>query len=202
MKYHCAKRLTYYAVHVVITQISFLIRLNNFACLQVRNSDGTLLRTCTHSKVASMLTHAPHYCRKQSRMSVKDQITDGLSNMNSRWKLSCFSIAESIPEGQSFEPRQRNEVLGDVSFEEVRWADYQESNKQACVQRFAQANRLKSAQFQVGLSHPDLPTTTWHGTQKLLHHCYRLQGHMQLLSARVCAYGLHLKTLQNTVTQL
>ena len=84
-------------------------------------------------------------------MSVRDQIADGLSNMNSRWKLSCFSIAESVPEGQNFEPRQKNEVLGDVSFEEVRWADYQEPNKQACVQRFSQANRLKSAQFQVGL---------------------------------------------------
>lgn len=86
-------------------------------------------------------------------MSVREQITDGLSNMNSRWKLSCFSIAESVPEGQSFEPRQQNEVLGDVSFEEVRWADYQEPNKQVCIQRFASANRLKSAQYQVGLSH-------------------------------------------------
>ena len=84
-------------------------------------------------------------------MSVRDQIADGLSNMNSRWKLSCFSIAETVPEGQSFEPRQKNEVLGDVSFEEVRWADYQEPDKQVCVRRFAEANHLKHTQFQVGL---------------------------------------------------
>ena len=89
-------------------------------------------------------------------MSVKEQITDGLSNMNARWKLSCFSIAESVPEGQSFEPRQKNEVVGDVSFEEVRWADYQEPNKQVCIQRFAEANHLKRAQFQVGLSGPHI----------------------------------------------
>lgn len=82
-------------------------------------------------------------------MSVRDQITEGLNNMNSMWKLSCFSIGESAPEDRSFEPRNKNEVLGDVSFEEVRWADYQEPNKQLCVQRFADANRLKHTQFQV-----------------------------------------------------
>ena len=82
-------------------------------------------------------------------MSVKDQIADGLGNMNSKWKLSCFSIAEALPEDRSFEPRTQNEVLGDVSFEEVRWADYQEPNKQVCVHRFAQANQMKSTQFQV-----------------------------------------------------
>lgn len=87
-------------------------------------------------------------------MSVKDQITEGLSNMNSSWKLSCFSIAESVPEGQTFEPHQKNEVLGDVSFEEVRWADYQQPDKQLCVRRFAEANRLKLTQFQVWLMSP------------------------------------------------
>ena len=128
-------------------------------------------------------------------MSVRDQIADGLSNMNSRWKLSCFSIAESVPEGQSFEPRQKNEVLGDVSFEEVRWVDYQEPNKQACVQRFAQANRLKSAQFQVGLRANTQHTAG--NDQKLLHHQRRLQGHLQLLSA-----GLHLRMDYVIVIQL
>ena len=82
-------------------------------------------------------------------MSVRDQIADGLSNMNSKWKLSCFSIAEALPDDRSFEPRTKNEVLGDVSFEEVRWADHQEPNKQVCMQRFAEASRLKSTQFQV-----------------------------------------------------
>ena len=82
-------------------------------------------------------------------MSARDAIADGLANMNTKWKLSCFSIAESAPEDRSYEPRIHNEVVGDVSFEEVRWADYQEPNKPMCVQRFNEATRLKHNQFQV-----------------------------------------------------
>ena len=82
-------------------------------------------------------------------MSDRDAIKEGLSNMNRKWNLSCFSIAEAVPDDRSFEPRTRNEVVGDVSFEEVRWADLQEPNKQLCVRRFAEAHCLKALQFQV-----------------------------------------------------
>ena len=140
-----------------------------------------------------LLTYAPLYCRRHSRMCVRDQITDGLSNMNSRWKLSCFSIAESVPEGQNFEPRQKNEVLGDVSFEEVRWADYQEPNKQACVQRFAQANRMKSAQFQVGLRRP-------HMAERNRTCAPSTQTAWPTAPAHVYAHGPCLKTRQVSLT--
>ncbi|KAL3138847.1 hypothetical protein ABBQ32_005679 [Trebouxia sp. C0010 RCD-2024] len=100
--------------------------------------------------------------RKLSRMSVRDQLTDSLNNMNTKWKLSCFSIAESAPEDRSFEPRNKNEVLGDVSFEEVRWADYQEPNKQLCVHRFADANQHKHTQFQALAQMPRPPSQGGH----------------------------------------
>ena len=56
-----------------------------------------------------------------------------------------------MPEHFSYQPVVRNEVDGDVSFEEVRWADYQEPNKQLVAARFAEASRLKSAQFEVSI---------------------------------------------------
>ncbi len=54
-----------------------------------------------------------------------------------------------MSEAVSHHPRDKNEFNGDVSFEEVRWADYQEQNKQVCAPRFAEANRLKNDQFEV-----------------------------------------------------
>ena len=66
--------------------------------------------------------------------------------MNRKWPLTCYAAAtEKVAELRN----APNEVNGDVSFEEVRWADYQETNKQACIARFNTACQAKSAQFQV-----------------------------------------------------
>ena len=66
--------------------------------------------------------------------------------MNKNWPLSCFSaVTDKVPELRN----ASNEIKGDVSFEEVRWADYQEPNKQACAARFSSACQAKLAQFQV-----------------------------------------------------
>ncbi|KAL0037575.1 hypothetical protein WJX77_003393 [Trebouxia sp. C0004] len=87
--------------------------------------------------------------RSQHRALLKDQIEDGLSqHVPTIWKMTCFSVAEAMPEDFSYQPRVKNEVNGDVSFEEVRWADYQEPNKQFCIARFAEANRQKHLQFE------------------------------------------------------
>lgn len=96
--------------------------------------------------------------RSQNRVSLKDQVADGLKQ-HLVWKLSCYSVAESNPEDFSYQPRVANEVTGDVSVEEVRWVDYQEPNKHICAARFAEANRLKVAQFEVSHDH----TASRHG---------------------------------------
>ncbi len=90
--------------------------------------------------------------RSQHRALLKDQIEGGLNeHVPTTWKMTCFSVAEAMPEDFSYQPRVKNEVDGDVSFEEVRWADYQEPNKQVCIARFAEANRQKHLQFEVSL---------------------------------------------------
>ncbi|KAL0018263.1 hypothetical protein WJX79_004772 [Trebouxia sp. C0005] len=87
--------------------------------------------------------------RSQHRGLLKDQIEDGLTqHVPTTWKMTCFSVAEAMPEDLSYQPRVKNEVNGDVSFEEVRWADYQEPNKHVCIARFAEANRQKHLQFE------------------------------------------------------
>ncbi|KAL0047647.1 hypothetical protein WJX82_008449 [Trebouxia sp. C0006] len=87
--------------------------------------------------------------RSQHRALLKDQIEGGLNeHVPTTWKMTCFSVAEAMPDDFSYQPRVKNEVNGDVSFEEVRWADYQEPNKQVCIARFAEANRQKHLQFE------------------------------------------------------
>ena len=68
-----------------------------------------------------------------------------------KWRLTCFSAIESTS-GEPGQQRDSNEVNGDVSFEEVRWADYQTPDKQLCASRFAQATTLKNQQFEVSLT--------------------------------------------------
>ena len=74
-------------------------------------------------------------------------VADGISeHMNKNWPLSCFSaVTDKAPELRN----APNEINGDISFEEVRWADYQEPNKQTCADRFGAACQAKLAQFQV-----------------------------------------------------
>ena len=73
-----------------------------------------------------------------------------LSENLPRWRLSCFSGADSKASDLGQQARSSNEVNGDVSFEEVRWADYQTPDKSKCAARFAQATTLKNQQFEVG----------------------------------------------------
>ena len=110
------------------------------------NSTAAMLVLChCHCPAAPCLSN-----RSQHRALLKDQIEGGLNeHVPTTWKMTCFSVAEAMPDDFSYQPRVKNEVNGDVSFEEVRWADYQEPNKQVCIARFAEANRQKHLQFEV-----------------------------------------------------
>ena len=66
--------------------------------------------------------------------------------MNRNWPLTCYAAVTDKTAELRNAP---NEVTGDVSFEEVRWADYQEPNKQTCMARFTAACQAKHMQFQV-----------------------------------------------------
>lgn len=78
--------------------------------------------------------------------SVQKTISDGIRDIYRNWPLTCYAaVTDKMAELRN----APNEVTGDVSFEEVRWADYQEPNKQTCMARFTAACQAKHMQFQV-----------------------------------------------------
>lgn len=79
--------------------------------------------------------------------TAQSSVSEGIKDhMNKNWPLTCFAaVSDKVAELRS----APNEFTGDVSFEEVRWADFQEPDKQSCMARFNAACQAKMAQFQV-----------------------------------------------------
>ena len=127
------------------------------ACIQMYAGKAAVIQltcyACCVSSVAGALYNLLlDHCSLCCRMSVRDQVISSLSEKLPNWRLSCFSGADSKASDLGQQARSSNEVNGDVSFEEVRWADYETPDKSKCAPRFAQATTLKNQQFEVGQS--------------------------------------------------